>query len=96
MLPVQPLPESSLQMIQVVPSTQAQQQQQQQIFQPRIVRLIQSSNPGQVFPRQATIVGHIHGANGTIPILQQNGILQAIPLSLMQAAPPANKPVATR
>ena len=98
MLPVQPLPESSLQMIQVVPTSQQTQQHQQQLFQPRIVRLIQSPQGGQVFPRQATIVGHIHGANGTIPILQQNGILQnfAIPVSLLPATAQANKPVVTR
>jgi hypothetical protein len=89
MLPVQPLPASSLQMIQVV---QQQPSQQQQFFQQRIVRLVQNhqqAGVGQNFPRQATIVGHIQGANGTIPILQQSGahgILQAIPVSLLPSS----------
>ena len=86
MLPVQPLPASSLQMIQVV-QQQPSHQNQPQFFQQRIVRLVQ--NHQQNFPRQATIVGHIQGANGTIPILQQNGahgILQAIPVSLLPSS----------
>lgn len=86
-LPMQPLPESSLQMIQI--AHQTQQKQQPQFVQQRIVRVVQQNNQQQ-FPRQATIVGHIQGSNGTnIPILQQNGaqgVLQAIPISFLPAA----------
>ena len=84
-LPMQPLPESTLQMIQIA----QQPQQKQQFVQQRIVRVVQQ-NHQQQFQRQATIVGHIQGSNGTnIPILQQNGaqgVLQAIPISFLPAA----------
>jgi len=90
LLSEQSLPESTIRMIQnlgpLIAHTPTKQQQgdqnkPQQMFQSRVVQLL---SPNQKQLQQATIVGHIQGNNGPIPILQRppnTGALHAIPLA---------------